>query len=477
MAEEKPHICYFCSMGCGLIVETEGDEATYLEHKTDDPVNGGTLCAKGNYCLEMINHPERLFAARKEGAEVPLEEIVPEVSAGLGAAAGKSALIVSGRASVEEICAASAFARECLGTDNIAVSMPTGDYELLEAFSEVQTGRALAELRDINKANNILAIGDVFSIGPCISKRFFASRYAERGNTITLIARDEGLTGKFASAKIIGNEARGILAVLKAALDAEKAKGPLADKLNGVLADKDISDIDGGAARAIAERLFDAKEAVVVFASQSPLAAKLAGVLVSLLPENKKLYVLNDYGNARNIFDVFEQKKSVRDILEGIEAGEIEALLSLGADVVASVPDMNVAGTLAKLRCLVVSAAFPNQTTALSSHVLPEAIWLEKDGTYTRGKQSAVVPPPGEAQSYTDLLKMIAEAAGKELATKELPQRKVGTGVEKADAKALVEAALADDFRPSVQSTAARFSDGSLTDKMSWYVHTRERVQ
>jgi len=477
MAEGKPHICYFCSMGCGLIIETEGNDAVYLEHKTDDPVSGGTLCAKGNYCLEMVNHPERLFVPIKEGTEVRLEDAAREIAAALKSAGPKSALIVSGRASIEELSAAAAFAGQCLGNENLALNMPTGDYEVLEALSEVQTGKPLAELEDINKANCILAVGDPFSVGPCISKRFFQSKYAERGNSINVIARDENLTSRFAFAKVISNEARGLLGVIKAVLAAGKATGAIADRLKHALADKEINDIDQPAAGAIAGKLLDARNAVIVFASQSPVAAKLCGILAGLLDENKKLYVLGDYGNASNIFKVFEKKEDVRDILNKVDDGQIEALLSLGADLVPSAPDMDVKGILGKLKCLVSSAPFSNSTTALSSYVLPEAIWLEKDGTYTRGKQSAVVPPPGCAQSYSDLLENIAKAMGKELNIKELPARKAGKSVQEADMAAVVEAALADDFRPAVESSAKRFSDGSLTDNMSWYILTEERVQ
>jgi len=460
-------------MGCGLIIETEGDEAVYLEHKMDDPVSGGTLCAKGNYCLEMLNHPERLFVAKKKGAEVPLDAIMPEIASVLGSAPEKSAVIISGRASVEEIAAASSFAR-IFTAGNIAVNMPTGDYELFEALSSVGTKDAFAELDDINNASCILAVGDPFSVGPCIAKRFFASKYAGRGNTINVIAAEDGLIGKFAFAKIIGNEARALLGVIKAVLGSAKAKGELAPKLKGILSDKKI-ETDGAAAGRIAAKLADARSAAVVLASSSPVAAQLSAILVSLL-ENAKLYVLNDYGNARNIFEIFEQKKSVRDILGEIEGGRIETLLCLGADLVSSCPDVDVKKILSKLKNLVASAAFANRTTKLAAYVLPEAIWLEKEGTFTRGRQLPVLPPIGAAASYEEILKMIAEAGGKKLEISPLPGRQAGKALNEGDIPAIVEAAAKDDYRPAVKSSAKRFSDGSLTDKMSWYIATEERV-
>ena len=46
-------------MGCGFIIETRFDEAVNLEYDSNDPVGKGALCSKGNYMIELLNHPSR----------------------------------------------------------------------------------------------------------------------------------------------------------------------------------------------------------------------------------------------------------------------------------------------------------------------------------------------------------------------------------------------------------------------------------
>ena len=57
-------------MGCGFIIETRFDEAVNLEYDSNDPVGKGALCAKGNYMLELLNHPMRFIEPRTEGRAI-----------------------------------------------------------------------------------------------------------------------------------------------------------------------------------------------------------------------------------------------------------------------------------------------------------------------------------------------------------------------------------------------------------------------
>ena len=53
-------ICPYCAVGCGLDLLVAGGRAVGLDYAADAPVNGGSLCAKGNAALALIEHPERL---------------------------------------------------------------------------------------------------------------------------------------------------------------------------------------------------------------------------------------------------------------------------------------------------------------------------------------------------------------------------------------------------------------------------------
>lgn len=64
---ETRNTCPYCSVSCGLIMYSLGDNAknakatiTHIEGDPDHPVNRGTLCPKGAALLDFVHSPNRL---------------------------------------------------------------------------------------------------------------------------------------------------------------------------------------------------------------------------------------------------------------------------------------------------------------------------------------------------------------------------------------------------------------------------------
>ena len=64
---ETRSTCPYCSVSCGVILYTRGDNAKnnkpeliHVEGDPDHPVNRGTLCPKGAGLLDMVRSPNRL---------------------------------------------------------------------------------------------------------------------------------------------------------------------------------------------------------------------------------------------------------------------------------------------------------------------------------------------------------------------------------------------------------------------------------
>ncbi len=53
-------ICPYCSVGCGMLVETKGGEVVNIEGDPNHPINRGTLCPKGASIIQLRNNPKRL---------------------------------------------------------------------------------------------------------------------------------------------------------------------------------------------------------------------------------------------------------------------------------------------------------------------------------------------------------------------------------------------------------------------------------
>jgi formate dehydrogenase alpha subunit len=52
--------CPWCGVGCTLELHTDGDKIVKITSPLDAPTNKGSLCVKGRYGYEFVNHPSRL---------------------------------------------------------------------------------------------------------------------------------------------------------------------------------------------------------------------------------------------------------------------------------------------------------------------------------------------------------------------------------------------------------------------------------
>jgi formate dehydrogenase major subunit len=66
-ATETRNTCPYCSVGCGILMYTQGDKAKnvhgrifHIEGDPDHPVNRGTLCPKGAGLLDFVQSESRL---------------------------------------------------------------------------------------------------------------------------------------------------------------------------------------------------------------------------------------------------------------------------------------------------------------------------------------------------------------------------------------------------------------------------------
>ncbi|MCE5194693.1 MAG: twin-arginine translocation signal domain-containing protein [Nitrospiraceae bacterium] len=58
--KETTTICPFCSVGCGILVNTKDGKVVNTEGDPEHPINEGTLCSKGSSIYQLANNPKRL---------------------------------------------------------------------------------------------------------------------------------------------------------------------------------------------------------------------------------------------------------------------------------------------------------------------------------------------------------------------------------------------------------------------------------
>jgi formate dehydrogenase (coenzyme F420) alpha subunit len=155
--------CTFCGVGCGIYVETAGNQLVGAYPSMSHPCNQGRICARGWHVHEVASSPDRLKnpLLRKEGqlCEVSWSEAFGFIAARIKEIRQRHgpdamAFLSSPRCSNEEAYLLQKFARSVIGTNN--VDHGTGVYcnnsinVLLEMLGVPATTASIADLAQSN---------------------------------------------------------------------------------------------------------------------------------------------------------------------------------------------------------------------------------------------------------------------------------------------------------------------------------------
>jgi NADH-quinone oxidoreductase subunit G len=401
-------ICNHCGDGCKTTLSVRNNKIIRANNRDHSGINGEFLCVKGRFGWDFVNNSERLKAPllRHEGVlragtwEEALTRSVEKLKEILGQHGPESlAVIGSNRTTNEENYLLQRFARTVLGTNNVDHHR-TADYaSLVAALTQAGARDRHATMQDVSSASSILLIGnDPTHQHPLLA---YQVRQAVRQHGAHLYI----LNG--AEIKL----RRQVHLCLKIKPGAEAAAVRALD--GGETPGMDL--VDGGE-NAIAEfrqRLSQETDTVIIFGDE--IQGEAVGQLVRwalTLPGRARFVALGDYANSRGAADMgllpgvlpgyqplaesaVRQRleslwgakcsvtlgRNIREILAGIDSGEIKALLVFGSNPVKTFGVS--AETLGKLDFLLVAELFPTETTAAAHVVLPATSFAEKSGTVT----------------------------------------------------------------------------------------------
>jgi anaerobic selenocysteine-containing dehydrogenase len=404
-------------------METDAGVPVRIDLDTDAPQNLGSLCTRGHYNLELLIHPRRNLATTINRRRVPWTSGVTKAAGklselagqGEGGGGGSVGVIVGTELSNEDYDAAVSFAKDVLGTSNIAVAYDGNDYPLL-----MGGGAGNATAADVDDADCFLLVGDVFWGHPCISRRVIETRYSSRSNRIYTINPYRSNTDWFADRHMEvrpGTEPV-VLAGLLNALNARNVPKVELEAAAGAagMSVRELEAIAGGLKEhskvvvMVSSRLGDSASAYLTGKLAATLAEKLGGRYAPFFRG----------GNAIGAFARVGSDSTVPQLLEGVSKGTIKALLVFGPDLLQLYPGAVTADELEELELLASSAIFENDTTKHSDVGLPQAVWTEMAGSYSGsiGVSTELAPltdPQGDARSVREMLDEIATEIGKSL--------------------------------------------------------------
>jgi len=441
MVEKKRSICLFCSLGCGTMFRTAGEHVLAIDYDRDNPVNQGSLCPRGNYNFELLNHPCRLAEPQIGKRKASWRETIDLLRRRFMEFDPDSVgIVVSSLSSNEDACLAAKLAGQ-LGTKNIAAAADPADLEAYAGSKWEAEGAKLARIEKMGKEEALLIIGDVLTRSPVLAKRVNQVKYGKRGNRVTVIDPNQTHTSWFATTHLKnqpGTEALVLAAILKVVSEESgKARIDLnlekVSKTVGIPQEvlvKAARDFNAAASGTI---IFVPRETI----ARNDLCAYFARMLASLSP-NKKYITCYGFGNTLGVNTILDGMVSGHlssaDLLKKVEGGQLKALLILGEDLAASHPELEK--RIRGLELVAMSNYFLTPLTDDALTLLPLASHLENSASYTladgrRERIDAAAPKVGTMSNAEIIAALLGD--------------KVDLGQADQEAKAVVEKGVPSD--------------------------------
>ena len=164
-SHEVKTTCTYCGVGCSLYLGVRDNKTVSVRGDTDSVVNKGSLCVKGRFGYDFVNHPDRLRSPliRKKGKFVKTtwQEALNAIQKHLSQYKGDNfATLSSAKCTDEENYIIQKFARAVMGTNHIdhcarLCHAPT-IAGLAQSFG---SGAMTNSINEIVSAASILAIG------------------------------------------------------------------------------------------------------------------------------------------------------------------------------------------------------------------------------------------------------------------------------------------------------------------------------
>ncbi len=383
LEEETTHsVCGFCSVGCGVKLQTKG--RMLLRSLPDDSQRpNALLCAKGRFGTGEVQKQPRLakplICKDDKMTEVSMAEALLHITKktqGIAARYGTDALAVaiSDKYINEDIYVMNRYAREVLKTHKV-FSFNSVQSGLKEVFGQDASPNTLEELPHTDVI--VLVCDDVLNSHTVAG--IVVKKAVEKGAKLILVSNKETQADEWATMKLTpGKSLKVLKEMTKALLDMGKkpqnAQGleALAEALKGVT--------PGEEAAEAAKLYANAKKAMIVYDAKGTstdaqrMLADMAVLSGHIGKPRAGMVSLLSNSNSQGLVDMGVQGDSAAMVAQ-IEAGTIKGLVIFGEDV----PGVD----LSKVEFVAVSDYHLTETAEMAHVVLPAATMAESCGTYT----------------------------------------------------------------------------------------------
>ena len=402
--------CGACPAACGLVVKCRDGRPIKLEGNPDHPLSRGGLCAPGQASILGLYDSHRLQGPLRDGQAVAWDELDGDVSGRLETirAEGGKVRILTGTLHSPTARRAVAGFLEGFADARHVVFDPVSRSAILDAHARTHGLRVLPRYR-FDRADVVVSF-DADFLGTWIAPVEHTAGYGERrqpdaaqprlSHHVQLESR-MSLTGTKADERI--PTAPWELGPAMAYLAAR-----LSEKAGAAFGSGDRAASPAAAERLdeLAEKLWDARgRSLVVCGAQDIELQSVANLLNHLLGAYGQTVELAGRSNQRQGYDA-----ELRRLLDEIEAGEVDALLVHGVDLVHELPGgQQLAGRLKSLPLFVYSHERLDETAESAEFVCAAPHFLTAwgdaepvEGLFTL--QQPAMGPTEDARTFAESL-------------------------------------------------------------------------
>lgn len=427
--EQGGSVCTLCPSQCNVSFTVRDEEVARVLARDNPEVDDGWLCDKGRYAFQAMYSDDRVL-----GPEVTVDghpgpngwqEAVEAAAEGLGRAGSRTAVLV-GDASNEEGYLLQRLLRQALGSNDLDSRRGPG----LDGSSALRlSDPAISALTsDIDSADLVIVLGtDPIQSAPSFDLR--VRKAVRRNGTALAVVTDrpgalEG--GATEVERYLPGTAGAFLDDLATKVEAGSAESGLARMIR----DSEQTVIVWGERIVRGRDGQQAVDALVRLAEAAGFAGQEGSGLIGI-PEVANGRGLREVGCLPDAGPGLSPVGPGRDaaaIREGLESGEIEAVVMFGVDPIRDLPDPDGwRRALERAGHVVAFSLSRNESTEFADVLLPLESHAEKDGTVTHpdGRIQRVRPSarrPGEVRPVWMVLTEISAMLGVDTGIESTPE-------------------------------------------------------
>ena len=387
----------------GLVGESVFDSVHYDSRnviKTKYFSDGG-ICPRGNFCNELARHKRRVAYNLVDGNFAKTDFALDLLKKSLSSVdKSRTAILLSGSLTNEETLLAAKLGQKW-GTKFVAQIFPEDDIS-----AKLRNDFSFADLPNMNV---ILAIGDIFSLHPTISKPVHDARFAGRRNFLAVIDNCRSRTSRFAWS-FLRSKPGYVADVVES----------LAKALAGEEYSLENTGVDEDAFEKLVSILQNTENAAVIF---SPGVGRFSeplrvGFWAQKLAEIGK-FKFSSFAtgsNARGISRILNSYGfcPINEVLDAIDSGEVESLICLECDPIEAFP--KTYSKIKSMKFIAATATLPTAIVKNANVVLASKHLFEKNGTLLSPMEKLItMDDPFPSPDYPGemaLLKSLLEAEG-----------------------------------------------------------------